>query len=204
MATSESSLTDKVIAGLKKAVVEIEEFRVQAALGKAEARDVFEASKKKLNKYVQEAHIRLESAKSTTRKKTDELRAVLETLQVQLALGIADGKEEFEKQRKKIARTLKELETLLEESKITDEYYTVLRMEAKKFKIKLDIVKLRYELNKLNAKEEFEDRKKEFSKKVAAMKKALIEKEKSAEITWEHFSEDVADAYSHLKKTFVR
>jgi hypothetical protein len=204
MATSESSLTDKVIAGLKKAVVEIEEFRVQAALGKAEARDVFEASKKKLNKYVQEAHIRLESAKSTTRKKTDDLRAILETLQVQLALGIADGKEEFEKQRKKIARTLKELETLLEESKITDEYYTVLRMEAKKFKIKLDIVKLRYELNKLNAKEEFEDRKKEFSKKLAAMKKTLLEKEKSAEITWEHFSEDVADAYSHLKKTFVR
>lgn len=204
MATGETTLTDKIITGLKKAVVEIEEFRVQAALGKAEARDVFEASKKKLNKYVQEAHVRLESAKSTTRKKSDELRAVLETLQVQLALGIADSKEVFEKQRKKIARSLKELETLLEENKITDEYYTALRMEAKKFKIKLDIVKLRYDLNKLNAKEEFEAKKKEFSKKIADLKKSMIEKEKKVETTWEHFSDDVADAYSHLKKTFVR
>lgn len=204
MATSETSLTDKVIAGLKKAVVEIEEFRVQAALGKAEARDVYETSKKKLNKYVQEAHVRLESATSTTKTKTDKLRAILETLQIQLALGIADGKDEFDKQRKKLARSLKELETIMEENAITDEFYTALRLEAKKFKIKLDIVKLRYELKKLNAKEEFEDRKKEFSKKLAAMKKTLIEKEKKAENTWEHFSEDVADAYSHLKKTFVR
>jgi len=205
MATpAESSLSDQIIKGLKKAVVEIEEFRLQAALGKAEARDIYEASKKKLNRYVQEAHIRLESVKTVTKDKANELRAVLETLQVQLALGMADSREVFEAQRKKISRSLSQLEKVLENNHDADAYLATLRMEVKKFRIKMDILKLRYELNKLSAKTEFEDRKKEFSKKVSEMKKMLAENEKKIEKSWSHISDDVADAYAHIKKTFVR
>ena len=205
MATpAESSLSDQIIKGLKKAVVEIEEFRVQAALGKAEARDVYEASKKKLNRYVQEAHFRLESAKTVAKDKANDLRAVLETLQVQLALGMADSREVFETQRKKIARSLNQLEKVLENNHDGDAFLATLRMEVKKFRIKMDILKLRYELNKLNAKTEFEDRKKEFSKKISEMKKMLMENEKKVQKSWSHIGDDVADAYAHIKKTFVR
>ena len=39
---------DKIIDGVKKAISEIEELRVKIALGKAEAQDLFEDTKKKI------------------------------------------------------------------------------------------------------------------------------------------------------------
>ena len=44
--TATTSITEKIISGLKKAAVELEEFRLQAALGKAEAHDAYEKAKK--------------------------------------------------------------------------------------------------------------------------------------------------------------
>ena len=48
--TENTQFLDKVVQSLKKAVVEVEEFQVQAALGKAEAQDKYEEVKKKFIK----------------------------------------------------------------------------------------------------------------------------------------------------------
>ena len=47
--------TDQVVAGLRKAAIELEELQVQATLGKAEAKDKFEDVKKKFNLFVHES-----------------------------------------------------------------------------------------------------------------------------------------------------
>ena len=77
-------------------------------------------------------------------------------------------------------------------------------MEIEKFRIKLDILKLQYELRKLGVREEFEEKKKDFSIKLSDIKKRLLKKEEDAESTWEHFRDEISVAYSHLKKMFVR
>ena len=198
------STTDHIINGLKKAAVELEKFRVQAALGKAEAHDVYESAKKKLNRQAQEEHFLLVNSKSAVKSKTDELKAALELLQVHLALGKAETKEVFELQRKKLSRAIKEIERLMGESKLGAEQLVALKMEVQKFKIKLEIIKLRFELNKIVAIDEFETRKKEFTKKLVEIKTSLILKEKKVETKWEHFEDELADAYSHLKKAFTK
>lgn len=196
--------TDKVITNLKKAAIELQELRLQAALGKAEARDAFEAAKKACNNYVHDAKAHLENAKGPAKEKLTLLRTALETLQVQLALGKAETKEVFESQAKKINKALSEIETFIKNNKITDAYYAELQMEIEKFRIKLDILKLQYELKKIGMKEEFEAKKKEFLKDLSGIKKNLLRKEESAENTWEHFRDEISEAYSHLRKAFVR
>jgi hypothetical protein len=204
METSEQiPLSEKIISGMKKAVIELEEFRLQVALGKAEAHDVYEEAKKSFNKYLYEAKTLLEETKGTAKKKTTELQAILETLQVQLALGKAETKDAFEAQRKKITKALDELEEFIKKNKIANEYYTRLLLEVGKFRIKLNIIKMRFELNKLEARVEFEDKKKDLSEKLAEIKKRLLKNEAEAEDQWENFREGISDAYSHLKKTFA-
>ena len=198
------SLSDKVISGLKKAAVELEELRVQSALGKAEAKDAYEEVKKKFNKYVHEAKLQMNNVKGATKEKSSQLKTALEELQLQLVLGKADTKDLFEAQRKKISNALNEIETLIKKNKTTDLYYAELQMEIEKFRIKLDILKLQFELKKLGVKEEFEEKKNEFSKELSEIKKRLLKKEEEAEDKWEHFREEISGAYSHLKKAFVK
>ncbi|TAL59309.1 MAG: hypothetical protein EPN85_09615 [Bacteroidetes bacterium] len=195
-------LSEKIVMGLKKAVVELEDFRLQAALGKAEARDVYEEAKKKFDKYVNEAKVRVEDAKDTARERSTQLKALLETLQVQLSLGKAESKEIFKVQQKKITKALNDLEAFIKKNKTANEYYTKLLMEAGKFRVKLDILKMRWELNRLETRIEFDDKKKELLRKLSDVKNRLTKNEE-ADKKWEHFKDDISDAYSHLKKAFV-
>lgn len=53
--SKENTITDKIIDGLRKAADEMEELRVQIALGKLEARDLYEEKKKQFNHFLHEA-----------------------------------------------------------------------------------------------------------------------------------------------------
>lgn len=199
----ETSIADAIINGLKKATVELEEFRVQVALGKAEAHDAYEEAKKKFNHILHETEQRFSSNASTAKDVADELKAMFQTLQVQLALGKAETRDAFESQRLKISHALQRIEKYLEGSELVAELKEKLQGEIHKFNIKLEILKLRYELNKIAVHEEFEIRKDEFSKKLDEIAGKLKAKEKKAEQKWEHFRDEITEAYNGMKKTFV-
>lgn len=77
-----SNFADTLIGSMKKAVSELEEFRVQANLGAAEAKEKYEEAKTLFNSYLNEARQQVEKGKE----KTDELKTAFEILQLQLAL----------------------------------------------------------------------------------------------------------------------
>lgn len=198
------SLTDSLIGGLRKAASELEEFRLQAALGRAEAKDTYEDVKKKFSAFIHEAKITLDEGRKNAEGNAVQLKAILETLQVQLALGKAETKVAFRDQAKKISSALVVLESFLRKNKTADEYFSRLKMESEKFKIKLNIVKLQYELNKLKAQDDFEEKKKDFSKKLGEIKKRLVKKEKEAKSRWNHFYDEASETYTLLKKAFAK
>jgi len=201
--TTQKSIADTIINGLKKAVVELEEFRVQAALGKSEAYDAFESAKKNLRHFLHEAEQRFGASQKTVTDIGTQLKSAIDMLQVQLALGKAETREVFEAQRKKIVQALHTLETFLANNQFTADYQESVNREIQKFRIKLEILKLRYELNSMSAHGEFEEKKKEFSAKLEDLAGILREKEKKAEKSWEHFKEDITKAYGDMKKAFV-
>ena len=190
---------EKVIERLHKMAADLEAFRLQATLGKYEARDAYEFSKKKFAHFIDEAKRQVAGKKDQTKEITMKIINALELLQVQLALGKVETKEAFEKQRARLVKALDALEGLLRKSEKIDDLYISLHIEIEKFRIKLEILKLRFALNKFAVKEEFEIRKKLFSKKLKEMKKAFGKKEGR----WEDFKEEVGEAYDHLRKAFL-
>jgi hypothetical protein len=197
------SVTEKIVSGYRAMLTEIEEWRVQAALGKAEAKDIYEESKKKFNLFLHESKAKLGVLKTKTESGVDQVKGAFEALQVQLALGKAESKEVFEEQSKKISKALHDLENSIKGNETTNEYYTKLRMEAEKFKIKLEILQLRYELKKLDVREDFEMKKQSFLQQLAETKERLLSKEEEHGSRWEGFRDEMSEAFTKLKKVFA-
>ena len=109
MESVKTTFVEKLVKGLRTTATELEEFRVQAALGKAEAKDAFQQTKKRFNEFIHEVDIKLDHAADVTHDKSIELKAALEHLRVQLALGTAEARESLEEQMKKISNALNKL-----------------------------------------------------------------------------------------------
>ncbi|MBK7669309.1 MAG: hypothetical protein IPJ32_19385 [Sphingobacteriaceae bacterium] len=97
---------DKLVAAMKQAAAELEALQVQAALGKAEAKDKAEELKGKFNDLIQDAKVKVDKGEA----KFEKLKGKLEHLEVQLALGKAEAKEVIAEQKKKISNTIHEIE----------------------------------------------------------------------------------------------
>jgi hypothetical protein len=201
--SNQTKIADRIIDGLKKSIVEMEELRVQVALGKAEAKDLYEDARKKFKKILTEAENKLAAANDGAHNGAQKIRTLFESLQVQLALGKAETKDAFEEQKEKITRLLQDLENAIRSNETSNEYYTNMLMEMEKFKIKLEIIKLKYALKKMNARDEFEEKKKEFMSKFTELKERMLKKETGAEKKWDHFRGEITEAFGHLKNAFA-
>lgn len=196
MAT-EKSFTDKLIGQLKKSASDIEKFRVQLSLGKAEAKDKYEDLKKKFNGAVHKVKTELTGSKS----KLTDFRSGLEELQVQLALGKAERLEIFNEQKKKIFRAINSLDKQLEN--YSGKIDAAFRHEVEKFRIKMEILRVHYELGKMEAKDEFELEKHELKNVISKMSAKFQAKKKNAVNESKERISELKEAYKHLKKAIV-
>lgn len=171
MSTEHNHISEKIADALRKAAVELEELQVQFSLGKAEASDKYEEIKKSFNHFVHDAKLKYQAGKD----KSDDLAARFEELQVQLNLGLAEGKDAFNAQREKILDAVKRLEDKINATELGSEVIHGLKVEIEKFKIKLEILRLRFELGKMDAKDEFESRKADFKDKIDELKSKFSE-----------------------------
>jgi hypothetical protein len=193
------TFTDKLIEQLDKAKIDLEKFQVQMALGKAEAKDKYEEIKKKFNNVVHDIQNKAEKLKE---KKT-EIQTRLEELQVQLTLGKAETRDAFEAQKKRIINALHNLENSIRTNDITGEIYASFQHEAERFKIKLEILRLNFELGKMDIKEDFEARKTELSKSLDQLKAKIAKKAEGFKKEEKDFQAEIKEAYQHLKKAFT-
>ena len=194
-----AKIANKLINGIKKAQVDLEEFQLQLAFGKSEAKDKYEDTKKKFNRLIHDTKQKVNEVKG----KKAEIQIRLEALQVQLALGKAETLDAFNEQKIRITRALNNLEKSLKENKFTTEVQTKLQHEIEKFRIKLDILRLHFELGKLDIKDEFEEKKTDFLKQLQKIKDKISESSKFPIKKSEHFQTEIKAAYRHLKKAFA-
>lgn len=188
---------DKVVKALRQSATEIEELQVQAALGKAEAKDKFEETKKKFNLFLHESKLKIKESKE----KTDEIHAMFDDLRVQLALGKAETTEAFKEQKKQLLLKLHQLEVKIKTNKRFNRIYAFALIKIEEFKVQLEILEQKFEKGKQQAKVSFEKEKKEFDQFINRIKNKYSKKE---ETRWEHFQDEVSEAFDHLKKAFAK
>jgi len=200
MNTSNVHIIDKIVNGLRKAAVELEEFQVQLALGKAEAWDKYEEVKKKFSEILNEIKANLNTGIS----KVSDLKLKFDELQQLLAMGKVATKEAFNDQKTKIMNAIISLEEGLKQTSIGAELYSKASNEIQKFKIKLEILSLKFELGKMDFKEKFEEGKNEFTRTIDHLKQKFTDKESEMEKNWDQFGKEMTEAFSHFKNAFSK
>jgi hypothetical protein len=196
----DNQFIDKVIGALRKTAIELEEFRVQAALGKAEAQDKYEEIKKKFNLFIHESEHKVKGAKE----KIDDLNTKFDELRVQLALGKAETKEVFQKQKKELLSTLHDIEVKIKTNETLNRMYALTLIEIEQFKIQLEILEQKFNKEKDEAKDTFEKGKKDFNAFIDKIKEKYGKKKEEEETKLGHFQNEISEAFHHFKKAFSK
>ncbi|MDY2586961.1 hypothetical protein [Winogradskyella aquimaris] len=193
----ETRFIDRVVETLRKAAIEIEELQVQAALGKAEAKNKYEEIKKKFNLVLHEAKSKIDSGKEVAQ----DIDTKFDELRVQLELGKAEGLDAFKEQKKGLLAKLHEIEVNIKTNKRLNDIYAFVLLEIEKFKLKLEILEQKFIKGKEDAKASFEKGKTEFNTFIEKIKAKYGKKE---ETKWEHFQDEISEAFTHFKKAFTQ
>ncbi|WP_323789448.1 hypothetical protein [Psychroserpens sp.] len=189
---------DKVIGALRKTATELEEFRVQTALGKAEAKDKYEEIKKKFNLFIHHSAFKVQGFKE----KIEELNTKFDELQVQLALGKAETKDAFKKQKKQLLLTLHDIEVKIKTNETLSRLYALTLIEIEQFKIQLEILEQKFNKDKTETKDTYENRKKDFNSFIDKLKGKYGKKKEETKL--EHFQTEISEAFDHFKKAFSK
>lgn len=188
----------RIAEKLSEAQQEIDELTVQLALGKAEAKDKFEDIKKEFRSRLNEFRQYLATLPSDT--ELSGARAIVDTLEKELEQGEASTQEAFASQQKKILTTTVSLQNTLKKKPAFSSLSHDFIHELEKFKIKLEIVHLRFGLRKMEIKDEFRDRMDEARKHVDKIRERVKESVISGKDMYEDFREEIQLAYKHFRK----
>lgn len=196
--TTEKPVLEKVADKLMKIQEELDELALQLALGKAEAKDKFEEVKKEFKKKVTE----LKHSLTTTalNKMSDVVKTKFEELELQLALGKADTAEIFEAQSKKILQSLHNLENEIKKDLQQSNDLNSFSHDMENFKLKMEILRLKFVLKKFEIKDAFKEKMKEARKAVDKFKISAQEKLREGKAQYKDFKGEVQLAYKHLRK----
>ncbi len=192
--TTFQRISKNILAGQR----EIDELAVQLALGKAEARDKFEEIKKEFRERVSELEQLIES--TSGKLLNPVLRARLEHLELQLSLGKADTRELFDVQKKKILTALdameEEIKLQLRKIRVPD-YFS---HEAEKLKLKLEVLRLRYDLKKFEVKDVFKVRMEEARREIERITDGVRVRMGQGRTRYHDFKDEISLAYKHIRK----
>ena len=193
----EKSILLKIAEKLLQAQQELDELAVQLALGKAEAKDKFEEIKKDFRFRVNE----LRQIITSTPKSNDiaDLVVKIEELDALLNSGKVETLLSFELQKKQILNAIIEIENRIKNKFLTTAAVNHFANEFEKFKLKLEILKLKFVVNKFEVKAGFRTEMKTARKEIAGIVEGTENQFNKAKGKVDDFSEEIYLAYKHLK-----
>ncbi len=188
---------DKIVKALRKSANEMEDFKVDADKGIAEAKDKYEEIKKKFNLFLQDSESKIKAGKE----QIDDINTKFDELRVQLALGKAETVELFIKQKKQLLLTLHELEVKIKTNETLNRMYAFVLIEIEKFKVQLEVLEQKFDPVKEETKISFVKGKQEFSQFIDRLKVKYSKKKE--ETKWVHFQSEISEAFTHFKHAFT-
>ncbi len=176
---------------------ELDELRIKIALGKMNGADMFEDLKKDLHDFF---HNVTADVQTEGKDVAESLRANVSSLQDQLALGKADAIEAYETQKLKITQAISQLEQNVHDSRsnLSSALKIKIQNELEKFQLKMEIIQIRYELGRLDLKDNVETKKQKFKKEFDELLAGLND---GATDKMEQHGANLKNAYDALRKS---
>jgi hypothetical protein len=201
---SNFSFTNELDDLLKHWQNRLEELRLQMSLGKMDASDEFEALKKRYRKYFSSFKQKLSEMEPGINELRDELKAVLDELELQLALGKAETKEAFETQKENLRRLMDKAKRLAKQlynenkDKFRD-WEEMFNDVCEHLHMQLDYLRLYYHLGKKEADARFADKRHEMEEQLKRMNERLEKLAKAGKEKWKEIYAEMQEAYAVLR-----
>jgi len=184
-------------------------FEAQLTQTKDEAVQRLEQRKQQLRDLLTQVQTDVQKSKEMADQAKTEVRAKLEHLQVQLALGKADARDSFEEQRTKILKALTEFESVADQ-KLKGAAFESGRVwedlvgRASTLEAELEALKGRFETEKAKQQVTLESKKQELLTELVSFKDRLKVKRASVQAKTDVFETDLREGLDQIKKGFKK
>jgi hypothetical protein len=191
-------IKQKLTTFIQKAQEEIDSLRVKAALGRMDATDVLYEMSKDMNHNLQLLSKELRSESSALASKAEDY---MERIRYQVALGKAEAGKAYDERKEQIRRTMMDFDHWLKSDGVglSPETRLKIQNELEKFRLKMDILRIRYELGRLEARDVMQEKqerfKHEFDQIVSTVKAEVVHAK-------EELGDKLSAAYDALRRSW--
>ena len=196
---STSDLKEKGKQTLESFRALMDELRVQAALGKAEAKELINEERKNLYDYISKERALLRKTAQLSVEHEQDLMDKFAALQNELDKTIPDTKRKFDSYKKVVLQNIYDLEFAIKTE--SHDVRKSLQKNLNTFKTKLDAYRLQVAMSDYENRENLNNRKSELIGRINEIR-SMVKDRQAEDKKWEYFSEEVAESYQHLKKAF--
>ncbi|MBP9151904.1 MAG: hypothetical protein KBF73_06440 [Flavobacteriales bacterium] len=202
-----ATFKDKVERKLNEWKGLAEHLDLQLHLGRAEAEDAFEKQKSNLLNWSDSVAANYEKAKDISEENAEKIRASIDNLRLQAALGKADTEDILEEQQKNINQAIQRLSSDIEfvyknRKERGEDFMEEAEERLNYYRTSFDLFKLQMYLAKEDAEEIWEEKKKETKRKIEELEYKLKEETEEASEKWEHFTKEMTHAWKHIRNAF--
>ena len=184
-----------------------EQLNVQLHLSAKETKVEFEKQKKNLGEWLDNVSDKLNNVTELSEEKAQKLKASIQSLRVQAALGMAETDDAFKEQQHKINKGIQHLKINIEEAfKTSKEKINDFAEETDDtltdFHTRFDLFRLQFHLGKEETKEAWEAKKKVIAADLHELEIKIDKGIAEASDKWESFSNEIVDSWKQLIKSF--
>ena len=207
--TEEKSLKQRILERLEAWKGELDELKVQMALGKREAEDKYEQQKKQFLKWVQDNKHRLNDLEDEFGEDMEDLKDRWHVLMEKLESGKAETWEAFTEKRDDLNQHMETLRDWLK--KATDKGSARARNllddldnDLVKFRTRLDILALQMHLGRMEAEDEIKSARGKSGEIIENLKKRIADLSEDAEAKWEIVRRELGDAFHNIREAWKK
>jgi hypothetical protein len=200
-ASKSQSMSEMIRNAISKTQQEVEEFILQLSLGKSDVTDKFEEVKTEFSKKINEWKLAVSKIKNAGKQDINNMKSMLEQLELKLALGKAETKDMFVEQKKRITKALHEFEeaTNKHNPEVRESIHEF-QNEIEKFKLKLEVLAVEIEMKKVNVSDDFQKAMLHAQIKIDKYFTGLEERIGSAKLKYSDFNNEIKMSYNHLRQ----
>lgn len=197
--TLQEELMDIGKERLTQMKVLLDELQVQMALGKSEAKDIFDRERKNFMQFVSEEKNVLRRSGESASKHRQTMLEKVEALQACLAKVVGENKRQYDVQKRETLHAIYSLELAMKEA--YGDVGMALQSKIDMFKAKLDNFRIKLALGEFEGEAEVEALKPELVEAIVDINERL-KKETGAGEKIDSFANEISTSFDHMKKAF--
>lgn len=198
--TLQDELLDIGKERLTQMKVLLDEMQIQMALGKAEAKDIFDRERKNFLQFMSEEKNMLRRTGEAATKHREVLMEKFEVLDARLAKEPAENKRQYDVQKRETLHAIYNLELAMKEA--FGDVGMALQAKLNTFRSKLDDFRIKLALGEFEEEGVLEAMKPELVNAIVDIRERL-KKEAGASEKIDSFANEISTSFDHMKKAFT-